>query len=481
MRFELQIEDLEGHLLRKVAFRDGEQTIGRAPDCSIQLDSNSVSRLHARFFVHLGQCYVEDKNSANGVVVDGMRVSGTHQLRPRTTLVIGDHVVRFAAQPDIALGSFAEEQQNPRVTDPAPPTWRPSLLRIDDGGLGASHGIPNGEGSVGRTSTNDVQLVDPSVSRRHARFYLFEARQMLVDVGSANGSSVNGVAVRDPVEIREGDIVQFGDLRFVYTCFPDRIDAEAAVARAQASETPLSLLALVTALTLAVIGGAVLVVMLATSKPAADGETTLAERLESAGAAMHSQSWTDAVGAYEQALQLDPSPPLSAARREASASDALGECETQLSAARRLHSGTDARAAIAAYESALGCFETVDAETHAGPQAASRLAGDVVPAVVALHRAHGAEALGRGDFDTALQSLRTAARLFEQTQAAAEPTSRDELTSELRRAYVVAARAAYADEQWERARSLFDQAATIAPLSTEDAARSDDARVRSRR
>ena len=283
-----------------------------------------------------------------------------------------------------------------------------------------------------------------------------------------------------------GDIVQFGDLRFVYTCFPDRIDAEAAVARAQASETPLSLLALVTALTLAVIGGAVLVVMLATSKPAADGETTLAERLESAGAAMHSQSWTDAVGAYEQALQLDPSSPeilnaLSAARREASASDALGECETQLSAARRLHSGTDARAAIAAYESALGCFETVDAETHAGPQAASRLAGDVVPAVVALHRAHGAEALGRGDFDTALQSRRTAARLFEQTQAAAEPTSRDELTSELRRAYVVAARAAYADEQWERARSLFDQAATIAPLSTEDAARSDDARVRSRR
>jgi adenylate cyclase len=64
---------------------------------------------------------------------------------------------------------------------------------------------------VGRSGAADVTLDDTSVSRHHARLQAVDGRLMVTDLGSRNGTSVNGVWVRE-TELTGGDIVRFGSV-----------------------------------------------------------------------------------------------------------------------------------------------------------------------------------------------------------------------------------------------------------------------------
>jgi len=54
-----------------------------------------------------------------------------------------------------------------------------------------------------------------SVSRRHAELTRGEDGWLLSDLGSHNGTRINGWLVREPVPLRPGDKVQFGSAMFV--------------------------------------------------------------------------------------------------------------------------------------------------------------------------------------------------------------------------------------------------------------------------
>ncbi|MGH2757491.1 MAG: FhaA domain-containing protein [Actinomycetota bacterium] len=71
---------------------------------------------------------------------------------------------------------------------------------------------------IGRMSSSDIVLADPNVSRRHAELRLEGSRWMLVDLGSTNGTLVNGKLAREH-EISDGDRLSFGtsELRFETT------------------------------------------------------------------------------------------------------------------------------------------------------------------------------------------------------------------------------------------------------------------------
>ena len=80
-------------------------------------------------------------------------------------------------------------------------------------GAGAGSELPvEGELILGREhSTADLVIEDPSVSRRHARV-LPQGRAVIVeDLGSSNGTYVNGDRISGPVELDTGDELQLGD------------------------------------------------------------------------------------------------------------------------------------------------------------------------------------------------------------------------------------------------------------------------------
>ncbi|HEX2575245.1 MAG TPA: DUF3662 and FHA domain-containing protein [Aquihabitans sp.] len=92
-------------------------------------------------------------------------------------------------------------------------------MREGTGGVGAGslllptgERIPLGEGTVtfGRRPESTVQLADPNVSRNHAEIRPHGNGWVLVDLGSTNGTRVNGVRVTSH-ELTEGDEVAFGN------------------------------------------------------------------------------------------------------------------------------------------------------------------------------------------------------------------------------------------------------------------------------
>ena len=73
---------------------------------------------------------------------------------------------------------------------------------------GPEHPVEDGM-TIGRTD-GDVMIADPQVSRRHARVTLDGGRVVIEDLGSTNGTFVNGERIDEPRELEVGDLVRFG-------------------------------------------------------------------------------------------------------------------------------------------------------------------------------------------------------------------------------------------------------------------------------
>jgi adenylate cyclase len=66
---------------------------------------------------------------------------------------------------------------------------------------------------VGRAVTSDVPIYDPTISRRHAELSLTDGGVKVKDVGSSNGTFLNGARITDAVAT-ENDVITFGKVAF---------------------------------------------------------------------------------------------------------------------------------------------------------------------------------------------------------------------------------------------------------------------------
>jgi pSer/pThr/pTyr-binding forkhead associated (FHA) protein len=76
--------------------------------------------------------------------------------------------------------------------------------------------------SIGRSLANRVCIDSDKVSRNHALIQWSGDRYVLTDLGSRNGTYVNGMRVEESQPLSNGDAITLGDcqLRFLYTAQP---------------------------------------------------------------------------------------------------------------------------------------------------------------------------------------------------------------------------------------------------------------------
>jgi len=122
--------------------------------------------------------------------------------------------IRALLRTQPAAGSSYE--QAPLRIPPSPHAWQsppaPPLAGL------APLVFPPGNGvrfTIGRTRDCDLCLTDLSVSRMHALLVRREDGWVLSDLGSHNGTRLNGWLVREPVQVRAGDRVEFGSTAFI--------------------------------------------------------------------------------------------------------------------------------------------------------------------------------------------------------------------------------------------------------------------------
>lgn len=77
--------------------------------------------------------------------------------------------------------------------------------------VGKVYPLDRSEAFVGRDLNNDIVINDPEISRRHARLYLQGNGFVVEDLGSTNGTFVNGQRLLGPYILRPGDTVTFGE------------------------------------------------------------------------------------------------------------------------------------------------------------------------------------------------------------------------------------------------------------------------------
>jgi len=175
-------------------------TIGRLPENDLVLTPDYVSGRHGR--LERGdddEWHYLDLNSTNGTFVNGRRVQDA-LLKDGDILRIGDPqgnsvslTFRTAAAADAPEAVAGE-------------------LRVGATDLGALASL-----SIGRDPQSDIHLPAPVVSWHHARLDQTAQGHLLTDLNSTNGTFVNGQRLTRSHLLQQGDEVQIGPFRLVYT------------------------------------------------------------------------------------------------------------------------------------------------------------------------------------------------------------------------------------------------------------------------
>ena len=80
--------------------------------------------------------------------------------------------------------------------------------------------------TIGKADENDVALPDdPTASRLHAVLEQFRAGWCLTDLGSSNGTTVNGERIWSAHRLRHGDEVRIGQTRLIFRDFAQAVES----------------------------------------------------------------------------------------------------------------------------------------------------------------------------------------------------------------------------------------------------------------
>ena len=203
--------DREGREVASVNTEGGEITVGREADRRIVLPSPSVSRRHARIVLDGPQPFIADEGSANGVLVNGVKIVQPTAIVPGVRVDISEYHLEFAKPAAQAAPVIAP---TPVAAVGPPPTASLRLVADDGPFAGRAFDVPAGDVAVGRAIDNHFVLDDPSLSRRHCRMRnTGDGGLYLEDLGSSNGTWVNGRRIERGTA-RIGDALRFGELNF---------------------------------------------------------------------------------------------------------------------------------------------------------------------------------------------------------------------------------------------------------------------------
>jgi pSer/pThr/pTyr-binding forkhead associated (FHA) protein len=188
--------------------------IGRNPDNDMVLDDPQVSGSHAEIRRGENEVVVVDLESRNGTFVNEVQVTTPQTLRHNDVLRLG------ATQMTFILQVMAPRSETGPAGLPDEPLDRPQTTANVIARLtwdGRSFEVTEDVFQIGRDEEGaKVHLEDPAASWLHAEVTRHGDSLYLRDLGSRNGTYVNGELVAVPHPLADGDVIHIGntDLTF---------------------------------------------------------------------------------------------------------------------------------------------------------------------------------------------------------------------------------------------------------------------------
>lgn len=208
--FEDRLERLvEGMFAR--AFRSGLQPVelGRRlvkeMEASRTLDVRGRALAPNRFVVRVSTDDQQRFAQVQQSLVNELHATVREHAAAEGLTFLGRVSVEISEDPSLKVGLFrVHPSYDERIASDQPNAW----LETPDG---HQQFINPGVSTIGRLSECDIVINDQNVSRRHAELHATGDTYELVDLGSTNGSKINGQRVARQV-LNDGDQVTFGAL-----------------------------------------------------------------------------------------------------------------------------------------------------------------------------------------------------------------------------------------------------------------------------
>ncbi len=190
-------------------------TIGSDPGADVVLADGAVAPMHCELAVSAQGVQLRIPESSR-VVVNERPVTGLMALRPGDTLACGAARIRL-----VKIGAIAEPGSSSAAPDAGAQVQatmvRPVLPKFVLRGLsgeqfGRSHPL-QASMLVGRAEDASLCLPMESISRQHARLTPAGDEVLVEDLGSANGTWINGKRISRG-QARHGDEIRFDKERF---------------------------------------------------------------------------------------------------------------------------------------------------------------------------------------------------------------------------------------------------------------------------
>jgi pSer/pThr/pTyr-binding forkhead associated (FHA) protein/NADPH-dependent 2,4-dienoyl-CoA reductase/sulfur reductase-like enzyme len=188
--------------------------IGRMPENDLVLGDPDVSGQHAQIRLDPSGFVLEDLKSRNGTYLNGARIAAPSRLASGALIKIGGTQIQFVA------GAPAENLRMTSAGLPEAPAAPPALpsdpvwgyLQIDGRDISLQMTSPN----IGRDAKADIVLNDPAISYIHAQLVRQGNDTYLRDLGSRNGTFVNGERISVPHRLEKGDVIKMGGTSLIY-------------------------------------------------------------------------------------------------------------------------------------------------------------------------------------------------------------------------------------------------------------------------
>lgn len=121
---------------------------------------------------------------------------------------------RLSRIPHSGQGGYAPQGAHGAPASPAAPAAAtPRLFLEINGRMYPINRLPF---TLGRGSESDLRLDDKGVSRRHVKLSAHDGAIIATDLGSTNGTLVNGAPLRSPVVLTNGSLIRMGNTRIIF-------------------------------------------------------------------------------------------------------------------------------------------------------------------------------------------------------------------------------------------------------------------------
>jgi pSer/pThr/pTyr-binding forkhead associated (FHA) protein len=218
------------HLLGEFPLTKGRSlTIGRLESNDIPIENLAVSGQHAKISTVGDRFLLTDLQSKNGTSVNREPVL-SHWLRPGDVITVGKHSLLFEYRPGEALPALEPEPEHREALRAEPPvTGEPAEqdqpAAGGDGPQGVLSFLSGGTGEVicgasaitiGRDPECDIVVGGIAIGRVAATVSRRENAFFLACGGGLTRPKVNGVTVKDEVQLKEFDHILIGPVKLQF-------------------------------------------------------------------------------------------------------------------------------------------------------------------------------------------------------------------------------------------------------------------------